>query len=101
MTSSIDSQLETPAPATPGKRVPLPARSSANKDWLRAIELTTTIATSPSRLLADVIAARADHAGDRPALLSDRESFSYRALTQRVNQNARWAIANGVGVGDT
>ena len=35
-----------------------------------------------------------------PALLSERESFTYLDLAQRVNQYARWALAAGVGKGD-
>src|SRR5436190_41104 len=52
-------------------------RSSSNQDWLRAIDLTATIAADPSRLLADVVQQWAEKAGDRAALLSDRETLSY------------------------
>jgi fatty-acyl-CoA synthase len=78
-----------------------PARSSSNKDWLRAIELTASIDRQPSRLLADVVQAYADQQPDRVALVSDRETLTYRALSDRINQYARWALANGVGKGDT
>ena len=39
--------------------------------------------------------------GEAPALLSDRECLSYRALAQRSNQYARWALAQGLGKGET
>ena len=39
--------------------------------------------------------------GDAPALLSDRERFSYRELAARSNRYARWALAQGIGKGDT
>ncbi len=78
---------------------PAPARSS-NKDWLRAIELTASIERQPSRLLADVVHDWADRQPDRTALLSDRETLSYGALSRRINQYARWALANGIGKGD-
>ena len=39
--------------------------------------------------------------GEAPALLSDRETLSYRALAARANRYARWALAQGVAKGDT
>ncbi len=78
-----------------------PVRASSNKDWLRAIELTASIDRQPSRLLADVVHGWADKAADRAALLSDRETLTYGALSKRINQYARWALANGIGKGDT
>ena len=38
--------------------------------------------------------------GDAPALLSDRESLTYRGLAQRANQYARWALGQGLAKGD-
>jgi fatty-acyl-CoA synthase len=91
--------LRSGARATAG---PAPqTKSSANKDWLRAIERTAPIGADPSRLLADVVQAWADKAAERPALESDGTTLSYGALAKRINQYARWARANGVGVGDT
>jgi fatty-acyl-CoA synthase len=81
--------------------VSAPARASSNKDWLRAIELTASIDRQPSRLLADVVQAYTDREPDRVALVSDRETLTYRALSQRINQYMRWALANGVAKGDT
>ena len=78
-----------------------PVRPSSNKDWLRAIELTASIDRNPQRLLADVVHGWADKQPDRVALLSDRETLTYGALSKRINQYARWALANGVGKGDT
>jgi len=82
-------------------KVAAPARASSNKDWLRAIELTASIDRQPSRLLADIVQAYANEHPDRVALISDHETLSYRALSKRINQYARWALANGVGKGDT
>jgi fatty-acyl-CoA synthase len=73
-----------------------PARS-----WLRALELTTPIAKNPERLLSSVIEEWAETSGDAPALLSRRESMTYRALAERSNQYARWALRQGLGKGDT
>ena len=46
--------------------------------------MTTPIARNPTRVFPQVIDELADKYGDAPALLSDRESFSYRELAARV-----------------
>ncbi len=75
-------------------------RPSAAKAWLRALEMTAAIGRNPSRLLADVVDETAGRAATAPALIADRERFSYRELSRRSSQYARWAIAHGVGRGD-
>jgi len=42
----------------------------------------------------------ADKLGEAPALLSDRETLTFRALAERANRYARWALAQGLGKGD-
>jgi fatty-acyl-CoA synthase len=69
--------------------------------WLRALEMTTPITANPTRTLPAMLDALAERHGDAPALLSDRETLSYRALAARANRYARWALARGVGKGDT
>ena len=39
-----------------------------------------------------VIEELAERYGDAPALISDRERLSYRALAERANRYARWAL---------
>ena len=65
------------------------------------MELTATVDAHPGRLLADVIQGLAMGEGARTALLSDRETLTYSALSARINQYARWAIASGIAKGDT
>ena len=60
---------------------------------LRALKMTTPIAKNPTRVFPVVIEELADKFGDAPALISDRERFSYRALAERSNRYARWALA--------
>ena len=50
---------------------------SPAKAWLRALELTAPIPQNPHRVLPTVIEEMAARMGDAPALLSERESFSY------------------------
>ena len=78
-----------------------PAGRSPAKAWLRALEMTAPIAANPTRTLPAIIDALADIHGDAPALLSDHETLSYRALAARTNRYARWALAQGVAKGDT
>ncbi len=73
---------------------------SASKAWLRALELTAPIPTRRERTLSVVIEEMAARMGDAPALLSDRESLTYRGLGARANQYARWALAQGLAKGD-
>src|ERR1035441_5817164 len=73
---------------------------SPAKAWLRALELTKPIASQPERILPAVIEEAAKRLGDAPALLSERESFTYHGLSRRTNQYARWALAQGLCKGD-
>jgi fatty-acyl-CoA synthase len=68
---------------------------------LRTLRMTTHIARNPGRIFPSVVEELADRYGDAPALLSERESFSYRELSARSNRYARWALAQGVDKGDT
>ncbi len=79
----------------------LTADATYLKGALRTLKMTTPIARNPTRIFPQLIAELADQYGDAPALISDRESFSYRDLAGRANRYARWALAQGLGRGDT
>jgi fatty-acyl-CoA synthase len=79
---------------------PTEASISPAKAWLRALELTAPIARNRNRVLSTVIEELATQVGDQPALLSARERLTYRQLSQRINQYARWAIDQGLGKGE-
>src|SRR5262249_26927415 len=66
----------------------------------RTLKMTTPIARNPTRVFPALIEQLAEKFGDAPALLSDRESFSYRELSARSNRYARWALAQGLNKGD-
>ena len=78
-----------------------PDKPSAAKSWLKAIELTSRIEADPSRLFADVVEDQAKLQDERPALICDVETLSYRALVRRINRYARWALSAGIKPGDT
>src|ERR1700730_9919744 len=77
------------------------AKETASRDWLRAIEATATIVRNPQRTLLNAIEDIARDAGEVDALISGRGTLTYRALTERANRYARWALAQNLGKGDT
>ena len=74
--------------------------NSPLKAWVRALEITAPIARNTSVTFPVLIETLSDRFGAAPALLSDRDCLTYRALAQRVNQYARWAIEEGLAAGD-
>jgi fatty-acyl-CoA synthase len=92
-TGLVDRPSQLPAPHA--------KKPSAAKAWLKAIELTARIEADPHRLFADIVEELAARQGERPALASDGGTFTYRALAERINRYARWAIAAGIKPGDT
>jgi fatty-acyl-CoA synthase len=90
--SLVDSTVKT----GPGAK-----RDSALKAWVRALELTASIAANPFRTLPALIEDLGGKYGEAPALLSDREILSYRVLAERSNRVARWALEQGVGKRET
>jgi len=78
----------------------VPAITSPAKAWLRALELTAPLAHNPLRTLGTVVEEAATRWADAPALLSDRESFTYGVLAARTNKYARWALQQGLEKGD-
>ena len=73
---------------------------SVSRAWMRALELTAPITRQRGRVLPTVVDELGSQMGDRPALLSDRESFTYSELAGRTRRYARWALAQGVAKGD-
>ena len=71
------------------------------KGALRTLKMTTPIAKHPTRVFPAIVDELAERYGDAPALLSDRESFTYRELAARANQYARWTLAERIQKGDT
>jgi fatty-acyl-CoA synthase len=66
----------------------------------RALRHTTPIARNPTRVFPLLMAELAARHGDKPALISDAETLTYRALIARANRYARWALAQGLRKGE-
>lgn len=68
---------------------------------IRTLRRTTPIARHPGRVFPLVIDELAQRFDERPALISERETFSYRQLAERSNRYARWALSQQLAKGDT
>ncbi len=73
---------------------------SVNGAWLRALEATANIAEQSQLTLPLIIDEIARRSGDAPALISTTTCLSYRQLVALSNRYARWALDEGVAVGD-
>jgi fatty-acyl-CoA synthase len=74
--------------------------STPARAWARALALTAPIVRQPHRVLSTVIDEIAVRSGNAPALLSDCECLTFRALADRSDRYARWAIGHGLSKGD-
>jgi fatty-acyl-CoA synthase len=77
-----------------------PERATPAQAWSRALRATANLAKSRERILPTVVDELAEKYGDAPALLSDEETLTYRALAERSNQYARWALDHRIAKGD-
>ena len=66
----------------------------------RSLRHTMPIAKHPTRIFPKLMEEAAVRYGDKPALISDTETLTYRALDERANRYARWALAQGLRKGE-
>ena len=66
----------------------------------RTIRRTLPIVRKPTRIFPGVIDELAERHGDRTALLSTRETFTYRELAERSRRYTRWALGQGIAKGE-
>jgi len=66
----------------------------------RALRHATPIAKNPTRVFPLVMAELAQRHGDRPALISDAETLTYRDVVARANRYAHWALAQNLRKGE-
>jgi fatty-acyl-CoA synthase len=67
---------------------------------IRILRRASPIARNPGRTMNDVIAAAARLHADRPALIGDGTTLTYREMDERIVRYARWARSEGIGKGD-
>jgi fatty-acyl-CoA synthase len=87
-------ELERVSPAGRGK-------DTALRGWVRALEATAPIASHPQRVLPRVIEELAQSQGEAEALISATATLTYRALAERANRYARWALSQNLAKGET
>jgi fatty-acyl-CoA synthase len=68
--------------------------------WRRALEMTATIARSPSRTLPTVIEEIAKNFGSAPAFVLGDECLTYADLAERSRGYSQWALRQGLRAGD-
>jgi fatty-acyl-CoA synthase len=74
--------------------------TASAESWRRALELTAPITQNPTVTFPVVIEKLAAKFGEAPALLSDRQNFSYRDLAARADHYARWALGQRLAPGE-
>ncbi len=67
--------------------------------WLRALEKTAPLQKNPERIFPILLDELADRLGQAPALISDRETFTFQDLAARSNQYTRWALEQELAPG--
>ena len=97
---AVHPESRSPPRAASILTVATPRLRSANLDWARALERTSTIHLSSARTLAAVVDARADIAPTHAALIGETRSLSYADLAGTSRRVARWALALGLKPGD-
>lgn len=88
--SALAKPLSAPSPGT-----------SSTSGWIGALARTARIDAQPERIFPKVIDELAAHYGEAPALIGHDETLSHAQLGARQNRYARWALAQGLGKGDT
>jgi fatty-acyl-CoA synthase len=73
---------------------------SAHRAWTRALQSTASIVRHPATTLPRLIDTLADKYEMAPALVSRHQSLSYRALADRSNDYALWALKQNLASGD-
>jgi fatty-acyl-CoA synthase len=67
---------------------------------MRTLRMAAPIARNPTHVFPAVVDELAARYGDKPALVSDRETLTYRSLAERSCRYARWAHAQGLAKGE-
>jgi fatty-acyl-CoA synthase len=93
-------QLSRPAVLGAGAAA-MPARKSPAKAWIAALESVKILQDRPALTLPSLIHELAAVHADKPALLGQHATLSYRDLSERAHRYASWAATIGIGAGDT
>ena len=76
------------------------AAPRASRAWLAALEVSTRATRDPLRILPRAVDEWAARFGDKPALLSDRETLTFAQLSRLSQTIGRWALSRDLRKGD-
>jgi fatty-acyl-CoA synthase len=77
-----------------------PASFSVANAWLRALAATSELGEHSPTTLPALVEKRAAHNGDAVAVIGEGRQLSYRQFASLSNRYARWAMFEGVRIGD-
>ena len=75
-------------------------RNSPAQAWARALSNIAQLKGEDGTTLPLLVDGLGTEHGDQPAFLAAGETLSYRALAERKNQYARWALGENLKPGD-
>ncbi|HEY5102836.1 MAG TPA: long-chain-acyl-CoA synthetase [Steroidobacteraceae bacterium] len=75
------------------------SRNSPLQAWVRALAMTAPLARNPTFTLPILIDELAERFENASALIDEEGGLSYRALAERSNRYARWALEHMAGAG--
>jgi fatty-acyl-CoA synthase len=78
-----------------------PSYEKPSRAWLRALEIVARATQDPHRILPRAVDEWGERYGEKPALMSQRETFTFAELAERKTVYARWALKRGLARGET
>ena len=93
-------QLSRPAVLGAGAAA-MPCAQISGQAWIAALESVKILQARPALTLPSLIHELAAVHADKPALLGQHATLSYRDLSERAHRYASWAAAIGISAGDT
>ena len=71
-----------------------------SRAWLAALEVVAGATKNPHRILPRAVEEWGERYGEKPALISARETLSFADLARRKTVYARWALERGLVQGE-
>ena len=82
------------------KAVSPPLSEKPSRAWLAALEVVAQATKNPHRILPRAVEEWGERYGEKPALISARETLSFADLARRKAVYARWALERGLAKGE-
>ncbi len=82
------------------KAVSPPLYEKPSRAWLATLEVVARATKNPHRILPRAVEEWGERYGEKPALISARETLSFADLARRKTVYARWALERGLAKGE-